>query len=58
MRVFINMSLHTNFPYHKQHANFGYCGYYMCEHIRVQGRYTIDPERVRDYSLLGMEVYV
>ena len=30
----------------------------MCEHLRVQGRYTIDLERVRDYSLLGIDLHV
>jgi hypothetical protein len=30
----------------------------MCEHLRVQGRYTPDPERVRRYSLLGKDAYV
>jgi hypothetical protein len=52
------MTLRTNFPCHKQPANFEYCGYYMCEHMLVQRRYTTDPKRVRDYSLLGIDVYV
>ena len=30
----------------------------MCEHMRVQGRYTADPERVRGYSLLEIDAYV
>jgi hypothetical protein len=50
------MTLRINFPCQKQPANSGYCGYYMCEHMRVQERYTT--ERVRDYSLLGIDVYV
>jgi hypothetical protein len=52
------MIIRTNFPCHKQPANSVYCGYYMCEHMRVQGRYTIDPEHVRDYSLLEIDVYL
>jgi hypothetical protein len=52
------MTLRTNFLCHKQPANSVYCGYYMCEHMRVQERYTTDPKCIRDYSLLGIDVYV
>ena len=52
------MTIRTNFPCHKQSACSVYCGYYMCEHLRVKGRYTSDPERVRDYSLLGIYLHV
>ena len=34
------------------------CGYYLCEHLRVQGRYTTDPENVRDYYLLRIDLHV
>jgi hypothetical protein len=50
-----DMTLRKNFPCHKQPANSGYYRYYMCKHMQVQGRYTIDPERVRDYSLLRID---
>ena len=52
------MTLSTNFPWHKQLDFSVYCGYYKCEHFRVQGRYTTDLERVRDYSLLGINVHM
>jgi hypothetical protein len=52
------MTLRTNFPCHKQPANSVYYGYYMCKHTRVQERYTTDPECVRDYFLLGIDVYL
>ena len=52
------MALHTNFSCHKHPVCSIYCWYYMCEHLRVQGRYTTDPERVRDYSLLGIDLHV
>jgi hypothetical protein len=52
------MTLRTNFLCHKQPANSVYSGYYMCEHMRVQGRYITDLERVRDYSLLEIDAYV
>ena len=35
-----------------------YCGYYMCEHMKILGRYTTDLYRVRIYFLLGIDVYV
>ena len=52
------MTLHTNFPCHKQSASSVYYGYYMCEHLRVQGRYKTDLENVRDYSLSGIDLHV
>jgi hypothetical protein len=30
----------------------------MCEHLRVKGGYTTDRDRLKDYSLLGIDVYV
>ena len=30
----------------------------LWEHLRVQGRYTTDSERVRNYSLLGIDLHV
>jgi len=35
-----------------------YCGYYMCEHMKILGRYTTDLYRVRRYFLLGIDAYV
>ncbi|KAG2598066.1 hypothetical protein PVAP13_5KG350714 [Panicum virgatum] len=49
------MTLRTHFSCHKQPACSVYCGYYLCEHIRLQGRYTIDPENdhpQRNYGIL------
>jgi hypothetical protein len=56
-QITTKMTLHTYFPCHKQPAGSLYCGY-MCKHIRVLGRYSTDPEYVRGYSLLGIDVYV
>ena len=46
------MTFRTNFPSHKQPAGSVYSGYYLCENMRLKGRYTTDLERVRAYSLL------
>ena len=48
-----NMAMSTHYPCHKQPADSVYCGYYVCEHVREFERYTIDPELVSIYSLLG-----
>ena len=52
------MIMRIQFPCHKQPASSVYCGYYLCENIRQQGRYTTDPERVWGYSLLGLYAYI
>ena len=52
------MTLRTHFSCYKQPACSVYCGYYLCEHLRVQGRYTTDPENVRDYYLLRIDLHV
>ena len=50
------MTFRTNFPSHKQPPGSVYCGYYLCENMRLKGRYTTDLERVRAYSLLRIDV--
>jgi len=52
------MTMRTTFPCHKQPKHSVYCGYYMFEHMRVQGRYTTDLERVKGYSLLEIDAYM
>ncbi|RCV16227.1 hypothetical protein SETIT_3G121300v2 [Setaria italica] len=43
------MVVRTNFPCHKQPSGSVHCGYDVCEHIRMLGRYATDPEHVRGY---------
>uniref|UniRef100_K4AJB6 DUF8039 domain-containing protein n=1 Tax=Setaria italica TaxID=4555 RepID=K4AJB6_SETIT len=51
----VEMVVHTNFPCYEQPSNFVHCGYYICERIKVLGRYITHPERVRGYrSYIGM----
>uniref|UniRef100_K3Y1T3 Uncharacterized protein n=1 Tax=Setaria italica TaxID=4555 RepID=K3Y1T3_SETIT len=41
------MVVRTNFPCHKKPSGSVHYEYYVCEHIRMLGRYTTDPERTR-----------
>jgi len=52
------ITIRTDFPYNKQPYGSVYYGYYMCVHLRVQGRYTSDHECVRAYSWLGVDAYM
>ncbi|RCV21496.1 hypothetical protein SETIT_4G144000v2 [Setaria italica] len=49
------MVVRTNFPCHKKPSGSVHYEYYVCEHIRMLGRYTTDPERALIYVFILRE---